>query len=438
MNVNGGQFARPLYGDSPAATAFASSRRQSFSRLFGTDQGVAPFLREAHEMNPNRIRDIDFWRGAVLIAILIDHIPGNPLENWTPRNFGLSDSAEAFVFLSGLSVGLIYMPRAHKYGIEPVAGGCLKRALKLYGVHIALTFAALAVFGAAYWMSGVPNLIEAHGRSIVFGSPANGLLGLALMSLQLGYFNILPLYIVLMLWAPVALALALRGPLLALIVSVGFYTAARAFGLNLPNWPESGGWFFNPIAWQLVFTLGLVSAILWRDGFPRPAPWLLALSVVTVAGAALIVTNEGGLAPGLRDTATAHLDVAKQDLGLARLIHFVALAYLIATATVFGRFIAPVVRGAFGDAVQSLGRNSLSVFAAGSFLSACGQAALAATSPHASAGVERFAGLAYTVVSVAALFAIAYWIECRKAHHNAARSVAEEARLRAWRELPAS
>ena len=85
----------------------------------------------------------------------------------------------------------------------------------------------------------------------------------------------------------------------------------------------------------------------------------------TVAGAALIVTNEGGLAPGLRDTATAHLDVAKQDLGLARLIHFVALAYLVATAPRLVRFIAPVIRGGFGNAVQSLGRNSLPVFAAG-------------------------------------------------------------------------
>jgi hypothetical protein len=386
------------------------------------------------KMNTNRIRDIDFWRGAVLIAILIDHIPGNPLENWTPRNFGLSDSAEAFVFLSGLSVGLIYMPRAYKYGIEPVAGGCLKRALKLYGVHIALTLAALAVFGAAYWMSGVSDLIQAHGRSLVFGSPANGLLGLALLSHQLGYFNILPLYIVLMLWAPVVLALALRGPVLALIVSIGLYAAARTFGLNLPNWPQPGGWFFNPIAWQLIFTLGLVSAILWRDGLPRPAPWLVTLSAMTVAGAALIVTNEGGLAPGLRDTATAHLDVAKQDLGLARLIHFVALAYLIATATTaFGRFIAPVVRGGFGSAVQRLGRNSLPVFAAGSVLSACGQAALAATSPHASAGVEQFAGLAYTVASIAALFAVAYWIECRNARLSAASSVAQPARSRGWR-----
>jgi hypothetical protein len=392
------------------------------------------FCPEAYEMNSNRIRDIDFWRGAVLIAILIDHIPGNPLENWTPRNFGLSDSAEAFVFLSGLSVGLIYMPRAYKYGIEPVAGGCLKRALKLYGVHIALTLAALAVFGAAYWMSGVSDLIQAHGRSLVFGSPANGLLGLALLSHQLGYFNILPLYIVLMLWAPVVLALALRGPVLALIVSIGLYAAARAFGLNLPNWPQPGGWFFNPIAWQLIFTLGLVSAVLWRDGLPRPAPWLVTLSAVTVAGAALIVTNEGGLAPGLRDTATAHLDVAKQDLGLARLIHFVALAYLIATATTaFGRFIAPVVRGGFGSAVQRLGRNSLAVFAAGSVLSACGQAARAATSPHASAGVEQFAGLAYTVASIAALFAVAHGIECRNARLSAASSVAQAARSRGWR-----
>ncbi len=390
-------------------------------------------------MKSNRIRDIDFWRGAVLIAILIDHIPGNPLENWTPRNFGLSDSAEAFVFLSGLSVGLIYLPRASKYGLEPVAGGCLKRALKLYGVHIALTVAALAMFGAAYWASGAPDLIEAHGRAFVFTSPGNGLLGLALLSHQLGYFNILPLYIVLMLWAPVALALALRGPLLALAVSIGLYAAARAFGLNFPNWPEPGGWFFNPMAWQLVFTLGLVSAILWREGLPRPAPWLVTLSVATVAGAALIVTNEGGFAPGLRDTATAHLDVVKQDLGLARLIHFIALAYLIAMATTaFGRFVAPVIRGAFGSAVQSLGRNSLPVFAAGSVLSAGGQAALAVTSSHASPGIEQSVGLAYTVASIAALFAVAHWIECRNARLSAPRPIAQPAPWRAWRGLPAS
>ena len=127
--------------------------------------------------NAKRVGSIDFWRGAVLIAILVDHIPGNVLEFFTPRNFGLSDSSEAFVFLSGLSVGMVYLPRARKHGLAAVARGCLQRALKLYGVHIALTAAALVIFAVAYWMSGVEDLIEAHGRSFVFGSPATGLPG---------------------------------------------------------------------------------------------------------------------------------------------------------------------------------------------------------------------------------------------------------------------
>jgi hypothetical protein len=91
------------------------------------------------------------------------------------------------------------------------------------------------------------------------------------MSLQLGYFNILPLYVMLMVWAPGPPALARRDPLLALAVSAALYAAARVFGLNLPNWPEAGGCFFNAIAWQLVFTLGLAAAVLWREGPPRPA-----------------------------------------------------------------------------------------------------------------------------------------------------------------------
>jgi hypothetical protein len=82
-----------------------------------------------------RISAIDFWRGAVLVAILVDHIPGNGLEHFTPRNFGLSDSAEAFVFLSGLSVGSAYLGRAERDGLLSVTRSCARRALKLYGAY---------------------------------------------------------------------------------------------------------------------------------------------------------------------------------------------------------------------------------------------------------------------------------------------------------------
>ena len=67
--------------------------------------------------NQTRIVGIDFVRGVVLVAIMIDHVPGNVLESVTPRNFALSDSAEAFVFLSGLSVGLAYYRKALASGL---------------------------------------------------------------------------------------------------------------------------------------------------------------------------------------------------------------------------------------------------------------------------------------------------------------------------------
>jgi hypothetical protein len=59
-----------------------------------------------------RFGAIDFWRGLILVVI----IPGNLLEKISPRNFGLSDSAEVFVFLSGFTIGLAYHQRAANRG----------------------------------------------------------------------------------------------------------------------------------------------------------------------------------------------------------------------------------------------------------------------------------------------------------------------------------
>ena len=323
--------------------------------------------------NAKRVGSIDFWRGAVLIAILVDHIPGNVLEFFTPRNFGLSDSSEAFVFLSGLSVGMVYLPRARKHGLAAVARGCLQRALKLYAVHIALTAAALVIFAGAWWMSGVDDLIEAHGRSFVFGSPATGLPGVALLSHQLGYFNILPLYIVLMLWAPLALAIAMRNPALALAASIADLRRLARVRLSPAELARARRLVFQSLRLAAhVHERGFCAPFSGATGRRAPAPGLVALSLASIAVAALMTTSAAGLAPGLRDAASAHLDLAKQDLGLARVAHFAALAYLAAVAPGLTR----VVEGTVGRAVQSLGRNGLAVFAAGSVLSALGQAAL--------------------------------------------------------------
>src|SRR5579872_228817 len=97
-----------------------------------------------------RVEAIDLWRGLVLVAILCDHVPGNLIDKGTLRNFGFSDSAEAFVFLSGFSVALAYGRNVGPADWRSVTRRCLSRALRIYGVHIGLTAAALAVFAAAY------------------------------------------------------------------------------------------------------------------------------------------------------------------------------------------------------------------------------------------------------------------------------------------------
>lgn len=362
-----------------------------------------------------RIGGIDFWRGIVLIAILIDHIPGNFLEHFTPRNFGLSDSAEAFVFLSGLSIGVVYIGRAQRNGAASVVKPCARRALKIYGVHIGLTAGALLLFAAIAALTGVAELLEPHGRALVFQSPLMALGAILLMTHQLGYFNILPLYVVMMALAPFVILLAARSPVLALVLSLIVYIGARTTGFNLPNAPEPGGWFFNPFAWQLIFTCGVVVAKLADARITTVRPWLVAASLAVAVAGAGIVTDGFGMAPGLRSGLEAYGDFGKQNLGVARLVNFAAFAYLALAATQTAAFISGrlgPVGERVGLALQRLGRHSLPIFAAGSMLSAGGQALLTIAAKNEPTKVATVFGLVYTLISIFLLLYLAYRLEC--------------------------
>ena len=350
-----------------------------------------------------RIGAIDFWRGAILLVIMIDHVPGNGLEAFTPRNFGLSDSAEAFVFLCGLSVGSAYLKRS----LGAAWRACAARAWSLYRVHIGLTLAAIAVFGAAFCVSGAPGLLEAHGRGVVFDDPWRALPGILLTSHQLGYFNILPLYVVLMLMAAPIVALARVSVWRALAASLTLYGAADLTGFNLPNWPQPGGWFFNPFAWQLMFTLGVCAAVHGRNKPLPRGPLALAGALAVVLAGALVVTDAGGFAPGLRDGFSGLVDVQKQRLGFGRVLYFLALAYVIAQS----RGLARLAVSRAGEEVRRLGRHSLEVFAFGSLLAALGQALLALGAPGGSPEIVESLAIVYTLPSLIGLFGLARFLE---------------------------
>jgi uncharacterized membrane protein YeiB len=126
-----------------------------------------------------------------------------------------------------------------------------------------------------------------------------------------------------------------------------------------------------------------------------------------------------GFLPGLRDHAYAALDVGKQNLGAARLVNFLALAYLLATTPLLGA----LARTAPGQAIQSLGRRSLTVFAVSSLLCALGQAGAGVLTGAVDDRMAHGIEFGYTLASIGALIVLASWMECRISLRGAAQSV---------------
>ena len=315
--------------------------------------------------------EIDFWRGFALLTIFVNHIPGNFFERFTFRNISISDSAELFVFLAGWAMRKLVDGPARSLSGKWLMFRLGGRALTVYFAQTVITGLAIALLAGASLLLDAPFLLDWHNASAVFNDPVRAHIGLVLLTHQLGYFDILPLYFVLMLVAPlVALTHRHARPFL-LPVSLAIYVYALAFGVNFPTWPVEGVWFFNPLAWQLIYVLGFLLA--GDDGlgalarrYHKMLRWL-ALPVVLL-GMIAARTNFSPDPIAVPDPKLFFL-FDKSFLSPARLIHSLALTALFAGS--FKTIAVWLPR--ISNFLNLLGRNSLNVFCAASLLSLIGQ-----------------------------------------------------------------
>src|SRR5881392_156471 len=114
-----------------------------------------------------RIDSIDFWRGVALLTIFIDHAPDNVFQKITHGNFGFSDAADLFVFLSGASVALAYGSRFFDGKTAAALRAVFRRALTLYWVQILISLLTMAIFIAAASWWGNDELIEDDDKETV-------------------------------------------------------------------------------------------------------------------------------------------------------------------------------------------------------------------------------------------------------------------------------
>jgi len=324
---------------------------------------------------------VDFWRGFALITIFIDHIPGLFYAHYTLVNYSLADAADLFVFLAGWSLRLMADGGGRAMPTRDIMLRLFGRALELYAAQVLITMLAIAMLALTAIELSNPLLLEWHNAAAVFNDPVPAHIGLALLTHQLGYFDILPLYVVLMLMAPVFALIDRTAPHWVLPASLALYVAVLAFQLTLPTWPVSGTWFFNPLAWQVVFVLGFIMA----KGDAGLGAWvrrhivplrMLALPIVILG--LLIVRFDWWPDPSDVPNPKLFFIADKTYETPIRLLQFLALVVVFSIAFPYIRKLADwavlrrPVDGLIG-LLAMLGRNSLYVFCVGSLLSLLAQ-----------------------------------------------------------------
>ncbi|EEW24096.1 OpgC family protein [Rhodobacter ferrooxidans] len=327
---------------------------------------------------------LDVFRGLCLVMIFMNHIPGTVYENLTSRNFGFSDAAEGFVLMSGVAAGLAYSAAFRAGFTWQAVGRVWRRAWTLYMVHAVTMAAGLGILSYGALNLGTELGLNGTNFGTLLKYPLATHVGIPLLSYQIGYVNILPLYMVMLLAAPVMLWLALRRPLLLWALSGAVWVVAGVWYWDLPNYPNAGGWFFNPISWQVIFCTGLLIGVLLKSG-KRLVPVLPWLQVLT--GLFLLLAAVATQIPAVAGKVGYALWQV-QDLGVPtlftkfdktyvsgpRLLHILALAYFLSS---FG-FVKTLSASPVMQPLALLGRNALPVFALGSMLALAGQVTKAA------------------------------------------------------------
>ncbi len=153
---------------------------------------------------------LDFFRGLALIFIFIDHIPGNIVADYTVRNFGFSDASEIFIFISGYAAGLVYMRAARREGIVFSSARVLRRVWQLYVAHLFLFVIFVAQVAWTSIKFDNPMYVEEMNIASFLQEPHVAIIQSMLLKFKPVYMDILPLYIVLLLFLPVVLFLSMR------------------------------------------------------------------------------------------------------------------------------------------------------------------------------------------------------------------------------------
>ncbi|MDE1182571.1 OpgC domain-containing protein [Paraburkholderia sp.] len=280
------------------------------------------------QKSSSRLVELDFFRGLVLLIIVVDHIGGSILSRITLHAYALCDAAEVFVFLGGFATATAYVALAERRTEAIARSRFLRRAFEIYRAF--LVTAALMLLVSAVMVAfsvDAPNLAVTDLDDLI-ASPFAALGDILVFRRQPYLASVLPMYAFFAMLTPFALPLARKKPWLLLAVSVALWACAQWTApwssSYLPTAEEGGQWDFNPLAWQLLFVLGVLARCqpVYQRISAMRFGWtvsVLALGIVAAAAYYRLVIEHAPLDTGF-----------KQHLAWFRALNFLAIAWLTA------------------------------------------------------------------------------------------------------------
>src|SRR6201989_1219094 len=162
---------------------------------------------------------LDLFRGLALWLIFIDHLPQNLLTWLTIRNYGFSDATEIFIFISGYTAAFVYGRAMRDAGFVVATGPILRRVWQIYVAHVFLFTIFLAEISYVATRFENPLYTEEMGIMDFLKEPDVTIVQALLLRFRPVNMDVLPLYIVLMLFLPIILWLMKWRPDVTLALS---------------------------------------------------------------------------------------------------------------------------------------------------------------------------------------------------------------------------
>lgn len=347
---------------------------------------------------------LDLFRGLANWAMFLGHVSSSVLAWFSFRNYGFSDGADLFVFISGYTSALVFARKMLERGFVFGTTRLFRRVWQIYVAHVLLFVFYLASVLFLSDRFSASDFIHRFNVAPLLVAPVETLTQGLLLKYKPLNLDVLPLYVVLMGAFPPVLWLMLRHRNWVMLGSVLLYFAARQFGWNLPSYP-GGVWYFNPFAWQLLFVLGAWLAL----GGAETLHFLIRSRIV-LFGAVIYLLFAAAM------TLAAHLPEPlaifprvlfeafnpndKTNLAPYRFLH---LAILIIVVVRLIPIDAPGLRAAIWRPLVKCGQQSLEVFCVGIYLSFLASLILQTTSD----GI--FAQLLVGSGGLAIMTAVAYY-----------------------------